>query len=93
MYKCKCGREFINDQSYSAHCRFCKIHLGERYNPDIHSTKCLDGHRSGMKGKTNSNYRIPLSDILSNKCYLQSSQLKYRLINEGFKEKYALFGY
>ena len=28
-YKCKCGREFKNSQSFNAHKSHCKIHLGE----------------------------------------------------------------
>lgn len=87
MYKCKCGREFENKQSYCAHCRYCKDNLGDRYNPEIHSAKHLDGHRSGTLGMKFPNRRkYSMEDILSNKVSYQSNKLRVRLISEGYKE-------
>ena len=49
MYTCECGREFEKKQSFNAHCRHCKIHLGEeRYNKNLEIQK--EKQKLALKG-------------------------------------------
>lgn len=95
---CECGREFINSQSYCAHCGFCKTHLSDRYDEKKHEDRIGEA-RSWSKGKNksdtvygksiskvNKNRRHNTEDILSNKIGCPSNRLKYRLLEEGYKE-------
>lgn len=49
---CECGREFEKSQSLYAHQGKCKVHLGNRYNPDIHKGWNVGDARAWSKGKT-----------------------------------------
>lgn len=46
MYKCECGKEFENAQSFNGHKSHCKIHLYAKYNSNAeciieeHNKKC-----------------------------------------------------
>lgn len=82
MYKCECGKEYENSQSYVAHCGHCKIHLGR--DPE---DRFGESRRSNLGKHIPNKRKIPIEDILSNKVkgYLPV-RLKWRLINEGYKE-------
>lgn len=91
LYKCKCGYETHNSQSYVSHCGHCEIHLGYKPNSRIKN------HNSWMKGLTRktdkrvdkliSERELKLEDILSNKIPCQSNRLKWKLIDKGYKER------
>lgn len=50
-FKCECGREFTKSQSLYAHQSHCKIHLGDRYDPDKHKGWNLGDARAWSKGR------------------------------------------
>lgn len=50
-FVCECGREFTKSQSLYAHQRHCKIHLGDRYDENIHGDRIGD-KRAWSRGLT-----------------------------------------
>ena len=86
-YTCKCGKSFTSRQSYVAHCGHCKESLGDRYKP---RGFCSDDKRHKLTSeecsKGSKSKKIPIEGILSNKVPYQSNKLKYRLVEEGYKE-------
>lgn len=49
---CECGREFTKSQSLYSHQSHCKIHLGDRYDPERHRGWNVGESRAWAKGKT-----------------------------------------
>lgn len=54
-FVCECGREFEKSQSLYAHQGKCKIHLGDRYDPDKHKGWDVGDARAWSRGKTKNN--------------------------------------
>lgn len=51
-FKCECGREFTKSQSLYAHQSKCKIHLGDRYDPNKHKGWNIGDARAWSRGRT-----------------------------------------
>lgn len=51
-FKCECGREFTKSQSLYAHQSHCKVHLGDRYDPDKHKGWNIGDARAWNQGRT-----------------------------------------
>lgn len=51
-FMCECGREFEKSQSLYAHQGKCKIHLGDRYDPEKHKGWNVGDARAWSRGKT-----------------------------------------
>jgi hypothetical protein len=51
-FTCECGRKFTSSQSLYAHQSHCKIHLGDRYDPDKHKGWNVGDVRAWHRGRT-----------------------------------------
>lgn len=51
-FTCECGREFEKSQSLYAHQGRCKVHLGDRYDPEKHRGWNVGDARAWARGKT-----------------------------------------
>lgn len=51
-FVCECGREFEKSQSLYAHQGKCKVHLGDRYDPEKHKGWNVGDARAWSRGKT-----------------------------------------
>lgn len=93
-YVCKCGRSFTNKQSYSSHCGRCKINLGKEPKDTFGDSRTWSKGKTvndpvyGESIKKSSNNRIKhsLQDVFEGNVQMQSNRLKYRLVDEGYKE-------
>lgn len=53
-YKCECGKEFSNSQSYYGHLGHCKVHLGDRYDSVYNKRFSVESNykRGWLRGKS-----------------------------------------
>lgn len=81
-YVCKCGKSFTSRQSYISHCGHCKENLGR--DP---KDRFGESRKSNLGKNISNKNKIPIEDILLGTYpNYNPNRLKYRLVNEGYKE-------
>lgn len=67
IYKCECGKEFINRQSYVGHCGRCRIHLGEERWNNLSNSRKRPNCGGCFKGKhLTEEHKLKISNTLRN---------------------------
>lgn len=90
-FMCECGREFEKSQSLYAHQGRCKIHLGDRYDPEKHKGWNVGDARAWSRGKTKeTNDSVnKMSKSLMDYYKTHDSAFKGKKHTEEFKNKQA----
>ena len=84
---CECGREFEKSQSLYAHQGKCKIHLGNRYDPEKHRGWNIGEARAWSKGQTKetNNSVAKMANSLKNHYKTHGGSFKGKSHSDEFK--------
>lgn len=86
-FVCECGREFEKSQSLYAHQGRCKIHLGDRYDPEKHKGWNVGDARAWSRGKTKetNDSVAKMSNSLANYYAIHGGSFKGKKHTDEFK--------